>query len=85
MKDKARKANRPVPAPSPPGHYWPEHEPLPVVWMKARRQRLLPCPKCKRVTLDNMGQAAACTHSGNGLAYFRCRACGHRWKLSVQR
>ena len=64
-------------------HFWPEGEPLPEIWVKVRA-RSLPCPACRRVRLPNGGQAVACQGSGDLMAYFRCRSCGHRWGLPVQ-
>lgn len=63
--------------------FWPADRPLPKVWQKPR-QRVLPCPMCNRVCLDDMGQAVVCTRSDDAIAYFRCRACGHRWSLPVR-
>lgn len=63
---------------------WPEGKPLPT-HHQIRRQH--PCPKCRRVLLDNLSQAVVCTSTGNYVAYFRCRAsdCRHTFKLAVQR
>lgn len=63
--------------------FWPASEPMPDVWYKLR-QRFVPCPKCRRLLRDNGSQAAVCTASGSGVAFFRCRECGHRWQLPVR-
>ena len=62
--------------------FWPKGKERPKCWRKSGRQ-LLPCPNCNRVLLDDLGQAVVCSHSRDRLAYFRCKACGHRWKLAV--
>jgi hypothetical protein len=64
-----------------PGRFWPAGKPLPTVWI--RRQRL-PCPACRLTELASGSQAVACCSSGPAFAHFRCRACGHRWKLAVR-
>jgi hypothetical protein len=66
-----------------PPYAWPTDDPLPDVFVKVRR-KLQPCPACRRVRMDDLGQAAVCTHSGMDVVFFRCRLCGHRWKLAVQ-
>ena len=69
--------------PAPDRRFWPAGVPLPTEYRKARRNTL-PCPKCRRVLLDDGGQAVVCTSSGSGVAFFRCKACGERWKLGVK-
>jgi len=64
-----------------PAHFWPAGEPLPAVYVKRRR---LPCPACRRTELATGSQAVACCSSGPDFAHFRCRSCGHRWKLAVR-
>lgn len=59
------------------GLYWPDGMPLPA----AVHARCLPCPACRRVLTDARGRAAVCTGTTATLAYYRCRVCGHRWKL----
>lgn len=66
------------------GCFWPAGKPMPKTWHRAPRQSL-PCPKCRRLLLDDRGQAVVCASSGTDIAYFRCRACGHRWALAVER
>lgn len=63
--------------------FWPEGEKLPAVHVKPLR-RLLPCQKCRRVLLDDGGQALACQSSGE-ISWWRCRACGHLSKYPVRR
>lgn len=63
--------------------FWPEGQATPTSYIKARRQ-VVPCPRCRRLLLDNGAQSTACTSSGHDVAFFRCRACGHRWKLAVK-
>lgn len=70
------------PIETPDRRFWPEDTPMPETWVKVRRA--LPCRKCRRVLLDDNGQAVVCISSANQLAWFRCRACGHRFKLPVQ-
>ncbi|MFH1569790.1 MAG: hypothetical protein ABIL09_17470 [Gemmatimonadota bacterium] len=64
--------------------YWPPGKPLPGAYRKLRRGAPPPCPRCRRVALDSGSQAAACQSSGADFAHFRCRACGHTWKLRVE-
>lgn len=64
-------------------HFWPDGKDMPTAYIKPRRE-LLPCPNCRRVQLASGSQAAACTSSGRDVAFFRCRECGHRWKLAVR-
>ena len=62
-----------------PACLWPRGKALPTVY----RRHAVPCPKCRRVLLDNRSQAVVVCTTGGGLAYLRCRACGHRFKLRV--
>lgn len=64
-------------------YFWPKDKPLPKEYAKAPRQ-IVPCPKCRRIFLDNMGQAVACKSSGADVAYFQCKACDHSFKLAVR-
>ena len=63
--------------------FWPAWEPLPTEWRKARRQRPA-CPRCRRLQLDDGGQAVVVMSSGGDVAFFRCKACEHRWQLPVK-
>ena len=63
--------------------FWPPDKPMPGFWPKTRRI-LNPCPACKRILLDNGGQASICTSSGNDVAFFKCKACGHNWQLGIR-
>jgi hypothetical protein len=67
---------------SPPAdrRFWPAGEPLPARYVRVQRQTL-PCPECRRVLLDTGSQAVAVTSAPKSVTWFRCRACGHRWKL----
>lgn len=42
------------------------------------------CPACRRVRLDSLCAAVSVVRSGDAIASFRCRACGHRWRLPVK-
>lgn len=60
--------------------YWPPDQPLPTAYVRQR----LPCPTCRCVTTDDGGQAAVLRSTAADLAYLRCRACGHKWKLRLR-
>lgn len=60
---------------------WPADKPLPEYHVK---RRPMPCPACRRVYLDNGGQAVACMSSREDTAWFRCRDCGHRFEMPVK-
>lgn len=63
-------------------YFWPPGKAMPS---RYARQEALPCPACRRVHLDTLSRAVACMATqpspAPGMAYFRCRACEHRWKL----
>ena len=61
--------------------YWPEDQPIPGTYIK---RKPIPCPKCRRVLLDTNARAVSCLSSGSAVAFFRCRACEHRWQLPVK-
>jgi len=63
---------------------WPKSKKLPQFVVKARR-RPQPCPRCRRLRLDDGGQAVICTSSRQDIAWFRCQNCRHRWSLPVKR
>lgn len=67
---------------APDRRFWPPDQPLPAVWLKLQ-MRANPCPKCRRVLMDHGGQAVQCLSSGPELAWFRCKACSHVFKLPV--
>ncbi len=50
------------------------------------KRQVIPCfnPECRRFQMDNGGQAVVKTNISDGLVYFRCKACGHRWKLPIE-
>lgn len=58
--------------------YWPEDKPMPDSY---RRRALYPCPECSRVLLDTLGVAVEVRSIQNGVAYMRCKSCGHRFKM----
>lgn len=60
--------------------HWPKSKPLPTSYEKPK---LIPCIKCLRIRLDNLGQAVMLTHTRDGIAYFRCKGCGENFKLAV--
>jgi hypothetical protein len=64
-------------------HYWPDGRPLPRVYIRQR----IPCTQCRRLHLDDLSQAVVVKSQSpdGGIAYFRCRGCGHRFKLAVDR
>ena len=57
--------------------FWPEEKPMPDTYLQHR----LPCPNCRRLRLTDGGRAARCKAIAHGVAYLRCAACGHEWKL----
>ena len=63
--------------------YWPKGKAMPTGVRKIRRV-LVPCPKCRRVLLDDLSQVAVCQHSGSDIAWFRCKFCGNTWKLGIK-
>lgn len=64
--------------------YWPEDKPLPK---EIVQQGVLPCPECRRTRLDDLSQAVVCTSAPpkQKVKYFRCKDCGHQWKLPVKK
>lgn len=65
-------------------YFWPADKPMPETVVKRRRDPV-PCPnpECRRVRFDTGSQAVVCMHSGDDVAWFRCKACGWRFKLGV--
>ena len=61
--------------------YWPKDKPLPKKHRRATRQ---PCRKCRRVFMDNGGQAVVHTQSGKEISYFRCKCCGEKFSVPVE-
>lgn len=61
--------------------HWPEKKPLPRVY---RRGKITPCEKCRRLRLDDFGQAVVVmssrAYAHYYLYYLRCKSCGHRFK-----
>lgn len=64
-----------------PNTFWPEGVPLPATYQK---RPLVPCRKCRRLLLDDLGQAVVCKCTANGKAYLECRACGEKFELAVE-
>ncbi len=77
----ARAAAEPVEAERPqnPRTFWPVDRPLPTAYFR----QTIPCPKCLRVLLDDLGQAVVVRSIWRGVVYLRCRGpgCAHEWKL----
>lgn len=61
--------------------YWPKYREMPTHYSKPKP---LPCPKCKRVRLDNLGQCCVVMRTGKSIVYMRCKNCAHRWQLPVR-
>jgi len=61
---------------------WPEGDTLPTTYQPRPK---LPCPHCRRVLMDNGGQAVVAASVGQETAFLRCKSCGHRWQLPVVR
>lgn len=87
----ADEAARPPEPPRPlhPHTYWPKDKPLPTVY----RRPPIPCLNlaCRRLLTDDGGRAVLVRNVVAGIAYFRCRVCGHGgpgrepFKLPVER
>lgn len=62
--------------------FWPQGEPMPTHY---KRQRALPCQSCRRVRLDDGGQAVVTERTDPVLnvARLRCKACGAPQKLPI--
>lgn len=52
---------------------WPADRPMPTVY----RRPPIPCLNCRRLLTDDGGRAVLVRSVSKGLAYFRCRCCGH--------
>jgi len=63
--------------------HWPKDKPLPTHKVTHRREPM-PCPKCRRIRLDDGGQATVATTTEKLIAWFRCRACGHRFCMPIK-
>lgn len=61
--------------------FWPDDKPVPETF---RRHTVYPCPECRRVRLDNGGQAVVVRCLSDEFAYLTCRGCGHQWKLEIK-
>ena len=60
---------------------WPKETPMPEYHI---RRVPMPCPKCRRVLLDNSSQATICRSIFDDFAYYQCRNCKHSWKMPVK-
>ena len=61
--------------------FWPQRRSLPRVHIK---RAAMPCHKCRRVLMDNLSQACVVATITTTVAYYRCRGCGHRFKLPIE-
>lgn len=61
--------------------FLPENKPLPTHHVK---REIMPCPKCRRLRMDDMNQATVCNGTQGTIAFYRCRSCQHRWKMPVK-
>ncbi|HUW31238.1 MAG TPA: hypothetical protein VM223_06465 [Planctomycetota bacterium] len=66
-----------------PRRFWPKDKPMPAAFRKVRRE-FLPCKRCRRILLDDGGQAVIVTSSGDKLVALRCRSCNHTFQLPVE-
>jgi hypothetical protein len=64
-----------------PNTFWPEGKPFPRTYQKRPQ---VPCPQCRRILLDDLGQAVVCKCTANGKAYLECRGCGNRFELALE-
>lgn len=81
---KSESALADAPPPAPHNHrpkFWPKGQPTPTSYI---RRQPIPCPRCLRLRLDDGSQSVSCTSTGQDVAFFRCKACEHRWKLAVR-
>jgi len=62
-------------------HRWPKGAPMPQAYV---RPMYFPCPSCSSVLTNEGGRAVALRALSKGLAYLRCKVCGHLWKLPVK-
>ena len=60
--------------------YWPEGLAMPEFYPK---RQPMPCPKCRRVLLDNFCQAVTCVSSGIETVSLKCHSCGNTWQMPV--
>lgn len=52
---------------------WPKDKPLPSEYVRPP----IPCLECRRLLDDTGGRAVVLRTINSGIAYFRCRCCGH--------
>lgn len=63
------------------GKFWPKDRAHPTAYI---RPMYIPCPKCDRVRMDDGGRAVALRATSGEIAYFRCKDCGHQFKMPMQ-
>ena len=82
-REEAKREEEPGPDKTGWPYFWPPGKAYPSRYVRQQ----IPCPRCRRLHLDNLSQAACCIATQPtpppGVAYFRCRACEHRFKLSM--
>jgi len=78
-----REKNLPIEhrAPKEDRRFWPEDKPFP----KVLHVRQNPCPKCRRIYLDDGGQNSVTTSTRGVISFHRCKSCGHRWKMGREK
>lgn len=54
-----------------------------LVYWKPQKA-LVPCPECRRLQLDSGSQACVSNGDHGGVAFMRCRACNHTFKVPVK-
>lgn len=85
------KAGTPAPPPRPavvtrqvavtrPGNFLPPGAQLPTHYLKTSP---VPCPKCRRILLDDSGQAVLQRYTFGDIVTLLCQACGHSWRLPI--
>lgn len=65
-----------------PAIYWPADKAFPSAY-EVRRKPPVPCPNCRRLTLDTLSQAVVARSITQGIAYLWCRGCNFNFKMSV--
>jgi hypothetical protein len=61
--------------------HWPVKKPHPKSY---RKPAFIPCPKCLRIRMDDLGRAVVVSATRDRLAYFRCKCCQHTFKLPLK-
>ena len=60
-------------------NFWSKDLEFPKEYLPSKR--LYPCPKCRRIHLDNGGQNSILQKRMPEAAIFYCKSCGHKWIL----